>query len=128
MADSEIRVLPQHRTGNARRRPRASASVRSTIHIHGRAMSAEAAWVIATNDSQAFRTDVTSGTHTTIVDEPVSLGGNDLGPTPYDSLLGAIASCTSMTVLMYVNRKRWPHVSVSVPFRSALPDAADCLA
>jgi putative redox protein len=50
---------------------------------------------------------VTTGNHSFVVDEPVEGGGDGQGPSPYELLLGALGSCTAMTVLMYARRKGW---------------------
>jgi|SRR6185312_5697160 len=47
------------------------------------------------------------GNHTVIIDEPVSNGGQDAGPSPNEYLSVALASCTTATVKMYANRKQW---------------------
>ncbi len=49
-------------------------------------------------------------------DEPEDLGGHDIGPTPYELLLGALASCAIITVKMYCERKDWPLRNVTAKF------------
>lgn len=57
-----------------------------------------------------------------IGDEPVSLGGKDLGPDPYTLFLSSLASCTLSTLRMYISRKGWeiPEISISVNLSQSL--------
>lgn len=54
-----------------------------------------------------FTTSIQTAKHTVIADEPVSAGGNDFGPSPYDFLSAALAACTVMTLKLYAERKQW---------------------
>ena len=51
-----------------------------------------------------------------VMDEPESLGGQDLGPDPYTTLLASLAGCTLSTLRMYIDRKGWaiPEFSVTL--------------
>ena len=42
-----------------------------------------------------------------LMDEPESIGGNDLGPDPFSTFLASLAGCTLSTLRMYIDRKGW---------------------
>ena len=54
-----------------------------------------------------YQTTITSGNHTIIADEPMDIGGADTGMSPYNLLLASLASCTAITLRMYIDRKMW---------------------
>lgn len=82
--------------------------------------------VVQERGTGKFVQDVIVGAHRLTADEPVSVGGNDEGPGPYEYLLAALGSCTSMTIRMYAARKQWPLDRVRVTLRHAKIHAEDC--
>ena len=82
--------------------------------------------VIVRGDANGFAQTVTAGAHHLRSDEPASAGGTDTGPTPYDLLLAALGTCTSMTVAIYSRRKQWPLERVTVHLRHSRTHAAEC--
>jgi uncharacterized OsmC-like protein len=81
---------------------------------------------IETDLGGRFTQDVHMGPHRLIADEPASLGGDDEGPSPYQLLLAALGSCTSMTIKMYADRKAWPVERVKVALTHGRIYADDC--
>ena len=62
-------------------------------------------------------------------DEPLAAGGADLGPTPYEILLGSLAACIVITLRLYSNHKgiTLPEVAVRLDFdRVHADDCLDC--
>lgn len=78
---------------------------------------------------EGLYTEIAAGLHHLIADEPESVGGTELGPTPYDFLLTALGTCKSMTLRLYADRKKWPvdeilvHLSHDKAYRD---DCEDC--
>ena len=62
---------------------------------------------------------ITAGPARFVADEPVALGGLDLGPTPHDLVGAGLAACTTQTLRLYAKRKGWAlgKVEVSVSHR-----------
>lgn len=76
--------------------------------------------------AKGFAQEITVGRHRLVADEPTVAGGTDTGPGPYDLLLAALGSCTSMTVALYARRKHWPLEAVRTKLRHSKIHAADC--
>lgn len=83
-------------------------------------------WVTARVGASGYRTVLEARTHSFVSDEPLALKGSDAGPTPYEYLLGAVASCTAITLRMYADRKGWPLESATVALRQARSHEPDC--
>lgn len=73
-----------------------------------------------------FQQEVRTGKHRLLADEPASNGGLDTGPDPYGYLLSALGACTSMTIRMYAERKKFPLTRTTVELRHSRIYAADC--
>lgn len=73
-----------------------------------------------------FTQAVSVGSHHTRADEPASVGGDDSGFTPYDLLLAGLGACTSMTIRMYAEQKKWPLEHVTVRLKHQKIHAQDC--
>jgi putative redox protein len=87
----------------------------------------EAGTVVVTGAGEGiFPQLISAGGHALRADEPVSAGGTDTGPGPYDFLLSGLGACTAMTVRMYADRKKWPLTNVHVVLRHSKIHAEDC--
>ncbi len=87
---------------------------------------AEPAHVVVQGSVAGFAQKIQIGSHHLEADEPVSFGGTDRGPSPYDLLLAALGSCTSMTIGLYARKRHWPLENVTVSLRHSKIHAADC--
>ena len=82
--------------------------------------------VVVRGGAAAFAQDIRSGHHRLRADEPVSSGGTDTGPGPYDLLLAALGSCSSMTMKLYAARKGWPLEGVIITLDHERRHVDDC--
>jgi uncharacterized OsmC-like protein/alpha-beta hydrolase superfamily lysophospholipase len=69
---------------------------------------------------------ISTGPHCLLADEPVSVGGEDTGPGPYDFLLASLGACTSMTMRLYADRKSLPLERITVTLKHQKIHAEDC--
>jgi putative redox protein len=73
-----------------------------------------------------FTRNMITDHHFWLADEPVDVGGANLGPDPYEHLLAALGSCTSMTLRMYANRKDLKLDDVRVSLSHTRQHGEDC--
>ncbi|WP_411031934.1 alpha/beta fold hydrolase [Spongiimicrobium sp. 3-5] len=73
-----------------------------------------------------FTTQMKIGNHYVLADEPLEVGGNDFGPSPYELVSAGLSACTAMTIQMYAKRKGWPVDNVEVHTSYGKDHAADC--
>jgi putative redox protein len=82
--------------------------------------------VVVRGNAREFLQEIVTGKHYLRADEPVSSGGKDAAPGPYDYLLTALGVCTSMTVGLYARRKEIPLENITVSLRHSRVHAKDC--
>lgn len=70
--------------------------------------------VTATLEGAPYLTRITSRGIEAVCDEPAEHGGADKGLRPHELLLGALASCTAITIRMYADRKQWDTGAIHV--------------
>ena len=82
--------------------------------------------VIVRGSATGFAQEIEIGSHRFKGDEPIAFGGTDTGPSPYDFLLAALGTCTSMTISFYARRKGWLLENVTVSLHHSKIHAIDC--
>ena len=84
------------------------------------------AHVVVRGGADSFKQEIIAGIHHLAADEPVSAGGGDAGPDPYDYLLASLGICTSMTIGFYARRKQFPLENITVSLWHSRIHAKDC--
>jgi len=124
-ADRYIDASPVE-TDAGQNKPSTKVSTDATAQLVKDLKSGE---VLVTEKDQKFLRGLFTRDHQLLSDEPTSYGGSNLGSTPYDLLLMALGSCTSMTIRMYANHKRITLDDINVRLnheRIHSDDCADC--
>ncbi|MFZ1808995.1 MAG: bifunctional alpha/beta hydrolase/OsmC family protein [Cyclobacteriaceae bacterium] len=101
------------------------------LHIDNEeSLQSEAQTVVSIKDkTNKFLTQIQTGKHALLADEPTDVGGEDLGPSPYQLLTSALGACTAMTMRMYADRKGWEIEEIKVHLnhdKRYSDDCADC--
>ena len=86
----------------------------------------ESTHVTVTDLNDGYAQRIEARNHQFAADEPAEVGGKDTGPTPYELLLAALGSCTTITVQMYARRKQWPLTGIQVQLSHRKIHARDC--
>jgi uncharacterized OsmC-like protein/alpha-beta hydrolase superfamily lysophospholipase len=89
--------------------------------------SIEGTVVVAETGTGKFTNSIITGSgHVLAADEPLSVGGDDTGPSPYDLLLSALGACKSMTMRMYAEHKGYKLERAEVRLSHDKIHAEDC--
>jgi uncharacterized OsmC-like protein/alpha/beta superfamily hydrolase len=83
--------------------------------------------VVVEEKDHQFTQHVSTASHYWLADEPVKVGGKNTEPDPYEHLLAGLGACTSMTLRMYAQRKKWPieHIKVELTHTRNYRDDCD---
>lgn len=82
--------------------------------------------IVVRGDTRSFKQEIVAGKHRLLADEPLTAGGGDAGPDPYDYLLASLGVCTSMTVGFYARRNQLPLENITVSLWHSRIHAGDC--
>ena len=82
--------------------------------------------MLITEKNQPFTRGIYTEHHQLVADEPLSYGGANLGPNPYEYLLASLGACTSMTVRMYANHKALDQTNAEVILNHSRIHCEDC--
>ena len=96
-----------------------------TKYSSGTSMAPESGVLVAERDG-GLTQDIYAGAHHLVADEPAGVGGANLGGTPYDLLLAALGTCTSMTLRMYAKRKGLEVDEIKVELQHSRIPSDDC--
>jgi uncharacterized OsmC-like protein len=82
--------------------------------------------VVVRGNAGGFLQQIVAGSHRFSADEPMSAGGGDSAPDPYDYVLAGLGACTSMMVGLHARQNRLPLENITVSLRHSRIHARDC--
>ena len=62
---------------------------------------------VVVKSTKNFQQEITVGKHKFASDIAVESGGEDTAPGPHELLLGALGSCTAITMQMFAQKRNW---------------------
>ena len=82
--------------------------------------------VLVEEKNHKFTQHTSTNSHYWLADEPTNVGGNNMGPDPYEHLLAGLGACTAMTLRMYAVRKSLPIKHIKVELSHSRDYQQDC--
>lgn len=82
--------------------------------------------VLVEEKNHKFTQHVSTNSHYWLADEPTNVGGNNMGPDPYEHLLAGLGACTAMTLRMYAVRKNLAIQHIKVKLTHSCDYQQDC--
>jgi uncharacterized OsmC-like protein len=82
--------------------------------------------VVVAEKNHKFTLHVSTDSHYWLADEPTKMGGDNMGPDPYEHLLAALGSCTVMTLRMYATHKSLALENIVVTLKHEHEHVKDC--
>jgi len=82
--------------------------------------------VLVEEKNHKFTQHVSTNSHYWLADEPTNVGGNNMGPDPYEHLLAGLGACTAMTLRMYAVRKNLAIKHIKVTLTHSRDYQQDC--
>lgn len=71
--------------------------------------------IVSSIKKEPYQIEIKSPTGNFIIaDEPIEMGGGNLGFSPKELLASSLAACTSATVKIYADRKQWDLQEVKI--------------
>lgn len=152
--DATVNIQEAEKIYKAAKHPKSFVSLNQADHLVSKTQDANyiantiAAWVAMYIEEKAvehpkvekghvlvgevdhkFKQYVATDDHLWLADEPTAMGGKNAGPDPYEHLLGALGTCTAMTIRMFADRNDIPLDQVEVSLnhsRVHCKDMGDC--
>lgn len=81
--------------------------------------------VVRNERDNGYLSEVMANGHYLKADEPQSVGGDNLGGTPYDLLVASLGACTAITLRMYAKHKKLPLEEIKVHLSRIKAHAGD---
>jgi len=100
-----------------------NTSANSSVHDKNKVIKGH---VIVEEKNHKFTQHVSTHSHYWLADEPESVGGDNMGPDPYEHLLAGLGACTAMTLRMYAVRKKLPIKHIKVELTHSRDYPQDC--